>query len=140
MTREDALTRYARFYAEMSPDSIGKLPALCSAQVRFRDPFNDFTGVDKMIALFEEMYRELEAPRFEVTDRAVGTEACYLRWTMYFRRKGRTWKILGLSEIHFDEAGRVTAHFDHWDSGSQFYARLPLLGGVIRWIARKLAV
>lgn len=140
MTREEALARYARFYAEMTPEKIGELRELCTADLRFRDPFNDFTGVEKLIEVFQDMYQQLETPRFDVTDKAVGDEACYLRWTMHFRRKGEAWMIEGLSEIHFNESGRVAAHLDHWDSGSQFYAKLPLLGGVIRWIARKLAV
>ena len=140
MTREDALARYAKFYDALSPETVEDLRGLCIEGVRFRDPFNDFTGIEKMVALFRDMYRQVEAPRFEVTDRALGGEACYLRWTMCFRRKGRDWRIEGLTEVHFDAEGQVVAHIDHWDSGSQFYARLPLLGAVVRWISRKLAV
>ena len=140
MTRREALARYARFYEEMTPRGVNALRELCIENVRFRDPFNDFTGVGTMIAMFRDMYRQLEDPSFEVTDRAVGEEACYLRWTMRFRRKGEAWEILGVSEVHFDDAGLVTAHLDHWDSGPQFYAKLPLIGVAVRWIQRKVAV
>ena len=124
----------------MTRERLDELRELCAEDVRFRDPFNDFTGVEKLIEVFQDMYRQLEGPRFEVTDQAVGQNACYLRWTMRFMRKGKAWEIEGLSEIHFDGEGRVAAHLDHWDSGAQFYARLPLLGAAIRWIQRRLAV
>lgn len=140
MIREEALARYARFYATMTPERLDELPELCAEDVRFRDPFNDFTGVGKLSEVFRDMYRQLENPRFEVTDRAVGEAACYLRWIMRFERKGRPWQIEGLSEVQFDESGRVTAHLDHWDSGTQFYAKLPLIGGAVRCIRNKLAV
>lgn len=139
MTREDALERYARFYAELTPEGLEELRHLCREDVRFRDPFNDFRGVERLIALYADMFDQLDTPAFEITDRALGRQACYLRWIMTFRRKGSPWRIEGVSEIRFDEDGRVAAHLDHWDAGDQFYAKLPILGAVIRWIQRKLA-
>jgi steroid delta-isomerase len=140
MTRDEALARYARFYEEMTPERLDALRELCIEEVRFRDPFNDLTGVGTMIEMFRDMYSQVEAPSFEVTDRALGENAGYLRWTMRFRRNRRPWTIEGMSEIHFDDSGRVTAHLDHWDSGPQFYAKLPLIGAAVRWIQRKMAV
>lgn len=139
MTREEALKRYARFYAEMTPERLGELRGLCTENVRFRDPFNDFAGTERLIALYRDMYSQLEAPGFEIIDQALGEHAGYLRWTMSFRKNGKDWRIDGMTEVQFDEQGQVTAHLDHWDSGAQFYARLPLIGAVVRWIQRKLA-
>ena len=39
----------------------------------------------------------------------------------------------------FDGDGRVLSHLDHWDAGGQFYARLPVLGTLIRLVKRRLA-
>ncbi len=75
-------------------------------------------------------------------DRAVSGRVAYLRWDFSFvpRRGGAPWRIEGMSEVHFDAEGRVTAHLDHWDSGSQFYGRLPVLRHVIALIRRRLSV
>ena len=67
----------------------------------------------------------------ELEDRAVGEEACYIRWIYRYRTKkgGKPWRIEGMTELRFAEDGRVAAHVDHWDAAGQVYEKLPVLGG-----------
>jgi steroid delta-isomerase len=46
--------------------------------------------------------------------------------------------ITGMSEIHFAPDGRISEHIDHWDSGGQFYERIPVLGWLIRLVRKRL--
>ena len=142
MTIEQAAAAYARFYEDLTPDTIARLRAICTPDVRFRDPFNDVTGIDSYVAVLEKMFEDIAEPRFRVVDKALSGRVCYLRWDFSFRLKrgGAPWRFEGMSEVHFDEAGLVAAHLDHWDSGGQFYARLPVLGWLIRQVRRRLAV
>jgi hypothetical protein len=48
--------------------------------------------------------------------------------------------IDGMSEVKFAPDGRVLEHIDHWDAGGQVYAKLPLIGLIIRWVQRKLGI
>ncbi len=136
MTPEDAATAYVAFYERLTPESIGELHALCTPEVRFRDPFNDVVGIAAYEAVLAKMFRDVSEPRFRVTDRAFSDRVCYLRWRFRYAPDG---SIEGMSEVHFDLFGKVTAHIDHWDSGSQFYATLPILGALIRLVKRRLA-
>ena len=43
-------------------------------------------------------------------------------------------RFTGMSEVQFNDAGLVTAHFDHWDSAHQLLAKLPVIG----WLVRRL--
>ena len=92
-----------------------------------------------MKGILHHMFRTLHEPRFVVTDTAVSGRTGYLRWPFTFhpRRTAPQWTLQGVSEVHVDAQGRVTEHIDHWDAGSQIYARLPVLGPVIRWVARR---
>lgn len=139
---DTAIRAYVAFFEGLTPASLDRLETLCTSDVRFRDPFNEVQGVAALRKVFEKMFEDVREPRFLVTDRAVSGQVCYLRWEFAFRpaRGGAPRRILGMSEVHFDETGRVTAHLDHWDSGGQIYARLPLLGPVIRWVRRRLSV
>lgn len=138
----EAVEAYVAFYEGLSPESLERLPSLCAPEVRFRDPFNDVTGIAAYRAILEKMFVDVREPRFEVTDRALSNDVAYLRWTFTFRSRkgGAPWRIEGMSELHFDEAGRVAAHLDHWDSGSQFYGRLPFLRTLIGLVRKRLAV
>ncbi len=139
---EAAVASYVAFYESLTPDSLDRLDALCAPQVRFRDPFNDVTGVEAYRAILARMFEDVAAPRFEVVDRALSGRIAYLRWDFSFTplKGGPPWHIEGMTELHFDEQDLVAAHLDHWDSGSQFYGRLPVLRHAIGFIRKRLAV
>lgn len=142
MTLDTAIDAYAVFFEGLSPETIGQLDALCAPDVRFRDPFNEVTGVERFRAVLDRMFEDTVAPRFRIVDRAVSGNVCYLRWDFTFTspgRRGQDWFIVGMSEVHFGDNGKVTAHLDHWDSGAQLYEKLPGVGLLVRAVRRKLA-
>ncbi|MEZ5666331.1 MAG: nuclear transport factor 2 family protein [Alphaproteobacteria bacterium] len=133
-----AAAAYAAFFETLSADGLDRLDALCAPDVFFRDPFNEVVGVAAFRAVLAKMFRDVAAPRFAVTDRARSGRTVYLRWTFAFGRGRRSHRIEGMSEVHFDAAGRVEKHIDHWD-GSEVYRLVPLLGAAIRLVRRRIA-
>ncbi len=136
----DAARRWGAFFEGLTPDNLPEIETLCRPDVRFKDPFNDVTGTAALRRIFDHMFETTVAPRFTVTDTAVSGRTAYLRWRFDFTPKGRSapWRIEGMSEVTFDDAGLVTAHIDHWDSGEQFYAKLPIIGPLVRLIRRRV--
>ena len=133
---------YIDFYERLTPESVEQIDELCAPEVRFRDPFNDIKGVVAYRAILTKMFADVRDPRFNIVDHAISGQVAYLRWNFSFeaRKDGTPWRIEGMTEVHFDEQGRVTAHLDHWDSGSQFYGRLPILRSLINLVRRRLSV
>ena len=131
--------RYADAYEALTPDTIDALGALVAPTVRFRDPFSDFEGRDRLARVFRHMFEGLSHPAFTVTDIAISGPRAYLRWHFTFDYRRRSFRIDGMSEVHFGGDGLVTDHLDHWDSGSQVYLHIPLLGRMIGFLRRKLA-
>lgn len=136
------LEAYAHCFETLNVDRLDALAALLADDVRFKDPFSDVTGRDKVVAIFRHMYEAMEDPAFEVLDRTAGTQVCYLKWRMTGRVKaarGRAIEIVGLSEVAFDADGLVSSHVDHWDAASQVFGLFPVLGSVLRWLGRGFA-
>ncbi|RVU33688.1 nuclear transport factor 2 family protein [Hwanghaeella grinnelliae] len=137
-----AARRWADFFESLSPATLDDITRHCRPDVRFKDPFNDITGIDNLRRVFEHMFETLDEPVFKVTDIAVSEQAAYLRWDFFFTPKGqanKSWTITGMSEVRFDDDFRVLSHVDHWDAGEQFYARLPVLGHIIHWVRSKVS-
>jgi hypothetical protein len=134
------LDAYLAAFDAMRPDDLSVFDAVCHPEVRFVDPFNDVRGLERFKAVFGHMYATLSDPRFTVIDTALGADAAYLRWRFDFAVKGRPMVIDGMSEVKFAPDGRVLEHIDHWDAGGQVYAKLPLIGLIIRWVQRKLGI
>lgn len=139
--RMAAARRYAGFFEALSPQTLPELRQHVTEEVHFRDPFNDFTGRERMERAFRHMFELLDEVRFEVRDMACSDTAAYLRWTMIYRSKqGPAQRIEGMSEVVLAGDGRVQAHIDHWDAAGQLYERLPILGGLLRLVRRRLQV
>ncbi|NBC32960.1 MAG: nuclear transport factor 2 family protein [Alphaproteobacteria bacterium] len=107
---------------------------------RFVDPFSDIRGAARIRQHLARAYERLHDVRITVTDQAFSGRVAYLRWTFGFRLgRGRAVReIIGMSEVHIDDEGRVTLHFDHWDAASQIYEAIPLLGNLLRKIKRRI--
>lgn len=137
--RDRALSAYARYWERIAPETVDELDGLAREDMRFADPFNDVVGREKVKTIIAAMFTQVDAPRFLVLDRAHGREESFLKWRFSFVSSGRAWEIVGMSAITLDAEGRIARHIDHWDSGSLFYAKLPLLGPAIRFVARRIS-
>jgi len=129
----------ARFYESITPHNLSAIKAFYAEGARFKDPFNDVVGVAHIQRIFEHMFRQLEAPRFEVTGRFEEAGTGVLLWTMHWGHEGADGLIEGASRVVFDDNGKVLDHRDYWDPAESLYENVPVLGAVMRRIKHKLA-
>ncbi len=66
----------------------------------------------------------------------------YIRWEMIFAAprlaNGETIHSVGISQVRFDENGRVVFHQDFWDSGQHIYGQIPVVGGMIGIVKNRM--
>ncbi|MBL8808330.1 MAG: nuclear transport factor 2 family protein [Rhodospirillales bacterium] len=132
----DRLDDYVAFFERLTPDRLDDLDALVASDVRFKDPFNDVRGTARMKKVLAMAFAH-GTPRFEVIDRARGEHAAYLLWRY---THGPGFALEGMSEIRFAPDGRIAEHIDHWDSAMQFYARIPVVGWLVRFVCGRLRI
>jgi steroid delta-isomerase len=128
---------YALLFSQLTPDNLSDIAELVSDDVVFSDPFNLTYGRNKFIRIFQHMFDVIENPKFEILDVSFSSRAGYIKWRL--TGKVKKWKqiiidITGISEVISDEAGQITAHYDHWDSASQLLVAIPALGLPIAWL------
>lgn len=138
-----AVNRLAQLYEEISPELLPQLAQCYASGARFKDPFNDLQGSAAIVRVFEHMFAAMEQPRFVVTQRIVQGDQAFLVWEFYFRlrhkRSHNEQFIRGATHLQFDPQGLVALHRDYWDTAEELYEKLPLLGGLMRWLRRKMA-
>ena len=142
MNTRQATQNLATFFETLSPQSVSQLPTIYDAQARFKDPFNEVQGLPEIERIFRHMYVALEQPHFVITGQLVDGQQAFLTWEFRFRFKRFDTTTLqtvrGGSHVVFNEQGLVTLHRDYWDAAEELYEKLPVLGGVMRWL-KKLA-
>jgi hypothetical protein len=66
----------------------------------------------------------------------------YVRWTMVFAAPalsgGKPVHSIGISQIRLNREGQVEFHQDFWDSGKNFFAHLPIVGGAVGFVRKRL--
>jgi len=131
-----------RFYEQLSPDSLDRLPQLYAADAHFKDPFNELQGLAGIEAVFRHMFSSLDQPRFVVTGQVLQGPQCFLTWDFHFQlKRSRPTPVLtvrGASHLVFNAQGRVQLHRDYWDAAEELYEKIPLLGGLMRWLKRRV--
>ena len=139
----DALARLKSYWESVTRDRLATLDSVYAPEAYFRDPFNEVRGLGELARIFAHMYDTLEEPRFTIAETILEGDRAVLIWDFDFRVKA--WKpdvvqrIHGLSVVRFGADGRVTWHRDYWDAAGELYAKLPLVGPLMRYLARKMA-
>ena len=137
-TDDARVARLVDWYEQLTPAGLRDISALYVDDARFKDPFNEVQGSTAIARLFEHMFATLHSPRFTIVDAVCDARACVLIWDFHFQRaSGAPLRIRGASHIEFSADGRVTRHRDYWDAAEELYAKLPVLGTLMRWLRRR---
>ena len=141
MNSRQATENLTTFFETLSPQSVAQLHTIYDAQARFKDPFNEVQGLPEIERIFQHMYVALDQPHFVVTGQVVDGPQAFLTWEFRFRFKRFDTTTLqavrGASHVVFNEQGLVTLHRDYWDAAEELYEKLPLVGGVMRWLKKR---
>ena len=136
------LRDYLKLFEALTSGDLDRLGLYFDAGARFKDPFNDVRGIDEIKRVFKNMFEVCIDPRFRVTAWALRGNIAFVQWQFTYSLKqnnGGLDAIEGVSIIQFNAEGLVTEHVDYWDPAEHIYTRLPVVGGLIRWLRSKFS-
>lgn len=135
------------WFEHLSPATVDRVPDLYAANAEFKDPFNEVRGTEAIARIFRHMFTQVDAPRFVIGSRfgSEGDEGdeggVMLLWDFHFRSRGplapQAMSVRGATHLRFDTQGRVILHRDYWDAAEELYAKLPLVGWLMRGLQRQ---
>lgn len=143
-TPEVAIQRVVHFFEHLQPTDVTRMADIYTSDAQFKDPFNEVQGVPAIARIFAHMFETLDAPRFVITQQMQQGAQCFVTWDFLFAMPrmdgGRLQTIRGAT--HFvlrEEAGvwRVAVHRDYWDAAEELYEKLPVVGGLMRWLKKR---
>ncbi len=134
------VARIVALYEALSPAQLPALGTIYTDDARFKDPFNEVQGLPAIRRIFEHMYETLDGPRFVIHERVLQGAHCFLTWDFVFRLQSGsrgTITVRGASHLVLAADGRIAEHRDYWDVAEELYEKIPLLGGLMRWLKKR---
>jgi ketosteroid isomerase-like protein len=136
-----ALDNIVTYFETIMPETVARANDLYAPDAYFKDPFNEVRGVKHIEHIFAHMYTALDKPRFVITSRIVQDNACFLVWDFkfYMKNYNKTTEqtIRGGSHLILNAEGKITSHRDYWDAAEELYEKLPVVGGLMRWLKKR---
>ena len=139
----ERLTQLVEYFETVTEATVPKLRNFYAPDAYFKDPFNEVHTVEQIEQIFAHMFGPLSDPRFIVDARIEQGFDAFLTWDFRFRIK--KYKpdveqvIRGSSHLRFDAQNKVCYHRDYWDAAEELYEKLPLIGGLMRFMKRQIA-
>ena len=132
---------YVSFFENIKQDTlIEEYQKIFDINVKFKDPFNEVEGLDKIFDIFQDMYLKLDNPRFKVIEVVEQGNVAYLKWIFEFNFKKDSVQnsFEGVSRVEFNDKQMAISHVDYWDSSENLYEKIPILSFFIKLVKRKI--
>jgi len=142
MAQSADLEAFCAFFNKLDKTCTETLTEVYTDDVDFTDPLHHIKGRRALEGYFRTLYDNVTSCRFTFHERVCHDESAFVTWTMHLVHPrldgGREVNVEGCSHLRFAPDGRVAQHRDYFDAGAMLYERLPLLGGMVRWVKRQL--
>ncbi|WP_370261778.1 nuclear transport factor 2 family protein [Limnobacter sp.] len=129
------------FFEHITPETVADLPKFYAADAYFKDPFNEVHRAVDIQRIFGEMFHQVDKPRFVVHTAFEQDQQVFLGWHFLFEMKrfkvGQTQVCRGSSHLVLNQSGQVQSHRDYWDAAEELYEKIPVLGGLMRWLKKQ---
>ncbi|OQA25366.1 MAG: SnoaL-like domain protein [Verrucomicrobia bacterium ADurb.Bin345] len=136
-----ALARVKAFFGDLSESNVREnVRKVYAENVFFNDTVKTLNGLDAVERYLLHTAQGVAECKVEFTDIARSGANFYLRWGMTVRldEKRAPWVSIGMTHMRFDREGRIALHQDYWDSAAGIYEHLPAVGGLIRYVQRRI--
>lgn len=139
----ESLNTFLTTFNQLDKTRLDLLDTLYHPDIRFTDPAHTVDGLPALKQYFASMYDNVRFVRFTFDTRMQSGDQAFVTWTMEMSHprlaKGRPVTVNGCSHLVFASDGRVIRHRDYFDLGAMIYEHLPLLGGLITTIKKRLS-
>ncbi len=134
-----ALIAFKSYFENLESADTAALNDIYSSGIHFQDPIHEIRGLERLSSYFEKLNANLASGGFRFTSEDVAGSKVFLGWDLELklRRPAKVVRASGLSVLVLED--KIISHRDYFDAGELFYEHIPVLGGLIRVLKRKLA-
>jgi hypothetical protein len=138
----DPLDTFLTTFNRLDKNNLSLLDTIYHPDICFEDPAHTLNGLPALKQYFSSLYENVRSIRFVFDTPMRSDNRAAVTWTLHMTHprlaKGRPVAVIGCTCLTFAPDGRVTGHRDFFDLGAMIYEHLPLAGGLIRTVKKRL--
>lgn len=133
------IEKFKNYFTQIDFSSISVLNEIYSEDIVFKDPIHEIHGIENLKSYFQKLNENLVEGIFHFTDESIVNNKVFLSWEMNLKlkRPKKDVKASGISVLLIED--KIISQRDYFDAGGLFYENIPVLGGIIRSVKKKLA-
>jgi len=141
---KEALDRFTKFLQGIGTIELieKEIDHVYSEDAYLNDTLKSLNSREEIKQHFLKTAKTMTSYSLEIEDIASTEQGHYIRWTMKFSApklaSGKEIESIGMTYVVFDQEGKVVLHQDYWDSVSGMFEHVPIIGGGIRMIKKRL--
>jgi len=132
-----------KFFNYLNPATMNLVDDFYHPDSILLDPIGRQVGRKEVKDYYASIYGPVTSIVFEFGETIEQGDRMSLPWTMHFKSKklkrNKLISVEGISMIRFDkETGQAIHHQDYYDVGAMVHEHIPVIGGLFRWVKKKL--
>lgn len=102
----------------------------------FNDTLETITDLTTLVDYMKKTSDKVKSAQVKILDIVKGKNDYYIRWEMEMKLEVSGRKIhsrsIGMTQLRFNESGKIIFHQDFWDGMEGLYQHLPVIGYILR--------
>ena len=136
------IEQFIRLYQDLDKTNIDSIDSIYAPEIQFNDPFHQVDGLINLKAYFYQLYINVENIGFTFGESLSDNDSHFVQWTMTLTHPklngGKSFEVQGASLLKVNSDQQIIFHRDYFDAGVMLYEQLPVLGGLVKLIKRRV--
>jgi hypothetical protein len=136
------IEQFIRLYQDLDKSNIDSIDSIYAPEIQFNDPFHQVDGLINLKAYFYQLYINVESIDFTFGESLSDNDNHFIQWTMTLKHPklngGKSFAVQGASLLKVNSDQQIIFHRDYFDAGVMLYEQLPILGGLVKLIKRRV--
>lgn len=137
-SEQDVMNTFGSIFVDFKKGATeANIREVYASELYFNDTFKIIHDIDELVQYMAESADHVNSTQVDILDVIRSKEDYFIRWAMEMKLSVKGKDIhshsIGITQLRFNEQGKVVFHQDFWDSSEAFYEHLPVLG---RWVKK----
>ncbi len=142
-TEHDVRNSFGKIFADFKQGATEEnIRTVYADKLYFNDTFKIIDNIDELVTYMSESAAHVDSTTVDILDVIRSEHDYFIRWSMKmsFSVNGKDIHShsIGMTQLRFNQEGKVSFHQDFWDASEAFYEHLPFMGRFVKKVKTML--